>query len=264
MPESDLALLTAAARQAGEIAQRYFRRDPEITEKPDGAGPVTEADLAVNAMLAEELRAARPDYGWLSEESTDTAQRLNTRRQFVIDPIDGTRAFINGSKDWAHALAVVENGVPVAGVVYLPMHDRMYSATQKTPARLNDADLAVSAQPDLEQAVVLATKPNLDGKHWRGGQPPPIKRAFRSSLAYRLCLVAQGRYDGMLTLRPSWEWDIAAGALIAAQAGARVTDQYGAALRFNNTTPKVPGVVVGARKLHDGLLAHLETRQPNA
>ncbi|WP_333713862.1 3'(2'),5'-bisphosphate nucleotidase CysQ [Yoonia sp.] len=262
MQESDVALLQAAARHAGDIALSYFKRNPDVTDKPDGAGPVTAADLAVNAMLESMLQAARPDYGWLSEETEDTPARLSTRRQFVIDPIDGTRAFIDGSNDWAHSLAIVEDGVPVAAAVYLPVHGMMFSAGRAAGATLNGGAINVSAPARLEDAVVLGTKVNFDGRHWKDGTPPPVKRAFRASLAYRLCLVAQGQFDGMITLRPTWEWDIAAGALIAAEAGAVVTDPAGKALRFNNPEPKVPGVLMGGAMLHGSLAAHLEASPP--
>jgi myo-inositol-1(or 4)-monophosphatase len=260
--ENDVALLQEAARHAGEIALSYFKRDPAVTDKPDGAGPVTAADLAVNAMLESMLQSARPDYGWLSEETEDNPARLSTQRQFMIDPIDGTRAFINGSKDWAHSLAIVEDGVPVAAAVYLPMHEMMFLAARAEGATLNGVSINVSAPANIEDAVVLGAKVNFDGRHWKGGAPPPVKRAFRSSLAYRLCLVAQGQFDGMITLRPSWEWDIAAGALIAAEAGAVVTDPAGKALHFNNPEPKVPGVLMGGAMLHGSLAAHLEASPP--
>jgi len=260
---TDLALLTQAARDAGDIARRYFQKDPAVTDKPDGAGPVTEADLAVNAMLEATLPTARPDYGWLSEETEDGAARLDTHRQFVIDPIDGTRAFIEGSKDWAHALAIVEDGAPICGVVYLPMHDLMFTATKGGGAAVNDMPMMVTPAT-LETATVLATKPNFKPHFWKDGTPPDITRAFRSSLAYRMCLVAQGAFDGMLTLRPSWEWDIAAGALMIAEAGGNVTDQNGAALRFNNAHPQVPGVVAAGHVLHTALAARLEPQTANS
>ena len=263
MPETDLSLLQEAARRSGDIACRYFNRAPAVTHKPEGAGPVTEADLAVNQMLAEVLRKARPDYGWLSEETEDGSERLDTRHQFIVDPIDGTRAFINGSKDWAHSLAVVESGSPVAAVVYLPMHDAMFHATRGGGAFLNDAPISVSTAP-AEGATVLCAKPNFDPAFWKDGTPPPMNRAFRSSLAYRLCLVAEGRFDGMLTLRPSWEWDIAAGALIVSEAGGIVTDQGGNPLHFNNPRPMVPGVLAGPRAIQAALASQLEPASSSA
>jgi len=255
--ETDLALLVDAARRCGDIAKQYFQQDPDVTHKPDGAGPVTAGDLAVNAMLEGFLQAARPDYGWLSEETEDNPARLDTQRQFIIDPIDGTRAFIDGSEDWAHSLAITENGVPVAAAVYLPMRDMMFAAGKGGGATLNGASIQVT-DAQMAEATVLGAKPNFDGRFWAGGVLPPIKRAFRSSLAYRLCLVAQGRFDGMITLRPSWEWDIAAGALIIEEANGTVTDQHGAGLCFNNEHPQVPGVLAAGKGLHADLLARLE------
>ncbi len=262
MQETDLALLTEAARHAGEIAKKYFQNDPSVTHKPGGAGPVTDADLAVDAMLEASLRLARTDYGWLSEETEDNAARLKTKRQFVVDPIDGTRAFINGSKDWAHALAVVEDGLVVSAVVYLPLHDLLFAATKGGGATVNDRPIAVT-NAAIGNATVLGAKPNFESHFWKDGQVPPVTRAFRSSLAYRLCLVAQGKFDGMLTLRPSWEWDIAAGALIITEAGGVVSDQYAAPLQFNNPHPQVPGVLAAGAQLHAALAARLEPQPAN-
>lgn len=257
MLETELDLLVAAAREAGEIAMRYFKKDPNVTDKPGNQGPVTEADLAVNVMLERELQSARPDYGWLSEETEDDAARLATARQFVVDPIDGTRAFIAGNPDWAHALAVVENAMVVAAVVYLPVRDVIFAATLGGGATVNDARATVSRSA-LDGARILGKKTNFAPKFWKDGTPP-VTPAFRSSLAYRMCLVAQGQFDGMLTLNPSWEWDIAAGSLIAAEAGAAVSDQFGAPLKFNNPHPQVPGVLAAGPDLHAELAARLET-----
>ena len=112
--ELDLALIAGAARAAGEIARGYWRKSPKVWDKGEGHGPVTEADLAINGMLEARLRGARPGYGWLSEETPDTPDRLAARRVFVLDPLDGTRAFIEGDKTFAHSIAVIEDGAPVA------------------------------------------------------------------------------------------------------------------------------------------------------
>lgn len=246
MPGTDLDLLIATARASGDIARRYFESDPKTWDKGGGAGPVTEADLAVNEHMAHTLARAQPDYGWLSEETEDDTSRLATPRQFIVDPIDGTRAFIEGGKDWAHALAVVEAGEPISAVVYLPMHDLMFAAGKGTGATLNGKPITVSPRQTLDGATLLSNKASFADKHWADGAPPAgLTRHFRSSLAYRLCLVAQGRFDVMMTLRPSWEWDIVAGALIVTEAGGSATDQTGAPLRFNNPHPQVNGVLAG-------------------
>jgi myo-inositol-1(or 4)-monophosphatase len=218
---------------------------------------VTEADLAVNRMLHAELGAARSDYGWLSEETPDDAARLKAERTFIIDPIDGTRAFIEGDTAWAHSLAIAEGGRVTAAVVYLPMRDALYAATEAGPALLNDAPIRTSARDSASEATLLTAKPNLAPEHWKSRTPPPFTRKFRSSVAWRLCLVAEGRYDAMLTLRPSWEWDVAAGDLIARQAGAVVTDRHGGALRFNAADPRVPGVIAAPAPLWSALHAGL-------
>ena len=253
---TDLALLEKAARIAGEIGLRHFRRGVVAWDKPDGHGPVTEADLEIDRALRAGLTAARPDYGWLSEESADDPARLSARRVFILDPIDGTRAFIARDRAWAHALAVVENGRVIAGVVHLPMLERTYAATLGGGATMNGAAIAASGRADPEGAKVLATAAMMQPAHWPGGAPR-LERHFRASLAYRLCLVAEGRFDGMLTFRDTWEWDVAAGDLIAREAGARVSTPAGAEPVYNSARPFLPGLVAAAPMLHGALLARL-------
>lgn len=255
MPESDLSLLIEAARQGGAIALGFWRQSPQVWEKP-GLGPVTEADLAVNAHLRAVLRAARPEYGWLSEEDPDGAERLSARRVFVLDPIDGTRAFIAGEESFAVSLAVVEDGRPIAAVVYLPAHDRLYSAAAQGPALRDGQPIRASDRVELTGASVLTTGHMMAPEHWPGGVPD-LKRSFRASLAWRLCLVAEGRFDAMLTLRPAWEWDIAAGALIAERAGVQVSDRHGAPLVLNRPDPRAEGVIAAPAVLHAALRERL-------
>lgn len=242
MPARDLALLTDAAREAGRIALRYWRRDPKVWDKGGDHGPVTEADLAVNDMLKLMLMAARPDYGWLSEETPDNPARLDCETVFIIDPIDGTRAFVAGEETFAHSLAVAHRGKVTAGVVFLPALDKIYVAAVDAAPLKDGQPITASPRERLEGADILTVKANMLPEKWPGGVPD-ITRSFRASLAYRLCLAAEGRFDGMLTLREAWEWDIAAGSLIAERAGAVVTDQHGAALRFNTASARADGVL---------------------
>lgn len=253
----DLSLLIDAARASGDIARRFFNQDPETWDKGDGAGPVTEADLAIDKMLRSELLRSRPDYGWLSEETEDSSARLTHDQVFIVDPIDGTRAFIAGEKTFSHSLAIATGGVVTAAVVFVPMLDRLYAATPDRPAQLNGDEIAASPPKPLEDATLLAAKTNMNAEHWDGGVPP-VHRKFRPSLAYRLCLVAEGRFDGMLTLRDCWEWDIAAGDLIVRQAGGRVTDRDNRALKFNNSYPKTKGCHAGSPWVHSELQARLK------
>lgn len=253
MPDNDdLKLLISAAHASGDIARKFWQQSPEVWDKDAGAGPVTEADIAIDRMLHNDLRAARPDYGWLSEETEDNDARCTHDHVFIIDPIDGTRAFIEGSKTFAHSLAIAHHGQVTAAVVFLPMLDKLYVATNTMAASLNGRPIGVSTKKPDQTQTVLANKANFDARFWKTGAPS-YDRYFRSSLAYRLCLIAEGRFDAMLTLRPTWEWDVAAGALIAQRAGATVTDTHGVNPNFNNPTPLLGGMIAAAPALHKSI-----------
>ena len=252
MPASDLDLLTEAAMEAGRIARRYWREDPQVWDKGSD-DPVSEADFAVDTYLKTELLHHRPDYGWVSEETEDDPARLDAARVFIVDPIDGTRAFVAGEPTWAHSLAVAENGQVTAACVYLPVRDKLYLAARGQGATLNGAPLSASRATDLRTATVLTPRITLQERFWKNGVPG-FDRHFRPSLAYRLALVGEGRFDAMMTLRPTWEWDIAAGALIAEEAGAIVTDRQGAALGFNSRARQTAGVVTASEPLHNRII----------
>lgn len=220
---ADLALLRDAARQAGAIAFSYFRKNPEVWMK-DGDSPVTEADLAANRYLQETLIAARPDYGWLSEETADNPGRLKARRTFVVDPIDGTRAFVAGRDVWCVSVAVVEDGRTIAGVLDCPAREEVYEAAPGQGASCNGKRLAVS--PGRESPVIGGPKWMADALE------TPLRNAMTlhghiPSLAYRLAMVADGRLDATFVKPDSHDWDIAAAMLILAEAGGLLVDGHG-------------------------------------
>jgi len=256
LPEHDLDLLIRAAEGAGEIALRHFGRDPQVWEKADEQGPVTVADLEVDAYLRETLMAARPDYGWMSEETSDDPDRLSRRDVFIVDPIDGTRAFIEGSTSFSHSLAVVRDGQVTAGVVLLPARHELFAAALGEGASFNGVPIATGTRKRAMGAEVLTTGKVMKPERWPGGMPE-VTRVFRPSLAYRLCLVAQGRFDAMVTLRGAWEWDIAAGCLIATEAGAVVTDAQGAPATFNRPGRQLDGCIVAPPGVHADLVSRL-------
>lgn len=251
----DLELLEQAAIEAGRIALHYWRNDPHAWDKDDGAGPVSEADMAVNAHLEEFLRAARPNYGWLSEESADDPSRLDAEHCFIIDPIDGTRAFLAGQEGFSHSLAIASGDRITAAVVHLPARAMTYSAAADGPALLNGQAL-IPSEHSLQGASVLTSKPSLDPVFWRNG-PPDFRREFRPSLAWRLCLVAEGRFHATLSTRAAWEWDIAAGSLIAERAGCVASDLGGRRMRFNTPRALSDGLVIAPPGLHGQLMSAL-------
>lgn len=256
MPANDLNLLTDAALAAGDIARKFFRENPEAWDKGDNQGPVTEADIAIDRMLHGELLKARPDYGWLSEETEDSTARLSRPRVFIVDPIDGTRAFIAGEKTFSHSLAIAEDGKIIAAVVHLPVKGLTYTASKDGGAFLNGKPIIASNKQDIASARVLITRLTLNPDLWPGGVPD-LSPNFRPSLAYRMCLAADGSFDGMLTLRDTWEWDVAAGDLIAREAGATVTTRENLPARFNNPKPLLAGMIAAPKLLHPQFIARL-------
>ncbi|MBM9596180.1 3'(2'),5'-bisphosphate nucleotidase CysQ [Roseitranquillus sediminis] len=261
MPDSeDLDLLTAAAHSAAEIALRHWRTGPKVWDKGSGLGPVSEADLEVDRHLRQALLAERPGYGWLSEEGEADPDRLSAERVFIIDPIDGTRNYLEGEDSWAISLAVAGAGRVEAGVVLMPARDRLYAAVRGGGATRDGAGIRASRRTEIGDANVLAPRTALTADAWRGAPVPQVRRHFRPSLAYRLCLVAEGRFDAMMTFRDCWEWDIAAGALIAEEAGATASDRTGAPLRFNTEFARTPGAVVAPAALHRDLILPPQAR----
>lgn len=255
MPETDdTELLLAVVREAGAMALDRAEAPGAVRNKPDGGGPVSEADLAVDALLRQRLLAARPGYGWLSEETEDGAARLRAARVFIVDPIDGTRAFLAGQPTWAISAAIAEAGEVRVGIVHMPALGKTYAARAGAGATRNGRPIGPSNCAELAGADVLANANQMQPEFWPGGVPT-VHRHFRPSIAYRLCLVAEGRFDAMLTFRPSWEWDVAAGDLIAREAGAVVTDGHGQAPTYNRPDPRVPGIVAAPAPLHAALLA---------
>lgn len=254
MPEADAELLGAVVREAGLLALARTDTPGRVVDKPDGGGPVSEADLATDAFLRERLLAARPGYGWLSEETADTGARLGTNRLFIVDPIDGTRAFLAGKPTWAISAAVVDAGEVIAGIVHMPALGKTYVAERGGGARRNGRPISASTRATPDGADVLTSSSQLAPHFWPGGVPA-VQRHFRPSIAYRLCLVAEGRFDATVTFRRSWEWDVAAGDLIIREAGGAVTDADGLPLVYNSPDPRVDGVIAASAPLHAALLA---------
>ncbi len=230
--QRDLELITDAARQAGEVAMRYFGKSPEVWWKNEGRSPVSAADFAANETLETLLRGARPDYGWLSEETDDDATRLERETLFVIDPIDGTRAFIAGQDTWCVSVAVVHRGRPVAGVLVAPAFGEVFSAAENVPAMKNGAPIRVK-QHAAGEPLRLAVSEDMLAK-----LAPTFTRGVERirhvpSLAYRLAMVADGRIDGTLVKRNAHDWDLAAADIILERAGGRLVDLAGERLVYN-------------------------------
>jgi myo-inositol-1(or 4)-monophosphatase len=258
----DLALITAAAHEAGELAGRLRREGLKIDYKA-GNSPVTNADLAADALLKTQLGAARPDYGWLSEETADDPERLGKRRLFVVDPIDGTRAFLNDRPWWAISIAVVEDQRPIAGVVFAPELQETYAAAAGGGATLNGAPIRTSGTEALEGCAMAGDPRLFPNPRWP--VPWPAMRVEqRNSTALRMCLVAAGAFDAAVAPVAKSDWDVAAGDLIATEAGCFVGDHTGAAFRYNRARPAQASLVCAAPALAPLILERVRhIGQPN-
>lgn len=229
-PAEDRELLRASAVAAGIIAAGYFRRDLRTWTK-EGTSPVSEADIVLDNYLRGALTGARPDYGWLSEETVDDATRLSHRRAFIVDPIDGTRGFIRGDDSWTVSLAVVEDGVSIAGVVYAPARDEMYDAALGEGARLNGRPLLRQRHPG--RTLPLIPAPGAVHQELQAAGFEYKRGPYFPSLAYQLVQVATGQLDAGVARRGSRDWDIAGAACILREAGVEFEDVCIGALRFN-------------------------------
>ncbi|KQO79111.1 3'(2'),5'-bisphosphate nucleotidase CysQ [Rhizobium sp. Leaf262] len=251
---TDLDLILDAARQAGRVALQFFRKDPEVWWKK-GHSPVSAADYAANELLESVLRKARPDYGWLSEETDDDEERLSKETLFVVDPIDGTRAFIGGKDTWCVSVAVVHDGRPVAAALVAPAFEEEFSALTVGPAMKNGRPLSVSAEGENE--IRLAAPEDVIAR-----LPQVVKaRVHRiphvPSLAYRLAMVADGRIDGTLVKANSHDWDLAAADLILERAGGSLVDLNGARLTYNRRQVTHPELCAAADHIMPVLLQPL-------
>jgi myo-inositol-1(or 4)-monophosphatase len=243
-----LSRLEAVTREAGDIAMSYFRpgqRTAAAISYKGGGSPVTEADFAVDRFLFEAMRRLAPEAGWLSEETADTEARLSLQSLIVVDPIDGTQAFSRGDERWAVAIALIEHGRPVAGVIHAPARGETFTGAAGLGAFLNGEPLSGAAHMALAGARIIAPRP----LHSRiGALPENFVLAPRTpSLALRLVDIAAGRHDLVISSPNARDWDIAAADVILEQVGVALSELEGGPLVYNRRSP-TRGMLVAAPK----------------
>jgi myo-inositol-1(or 4)-monophosphatase len=260
--ERERAVAEAAAREAGAIVRRYYEKPIEQVAKSDkGAGReenwLTQADSESDDLLKERLLGAFPDYGWLSEETKDSPDRLAKERVWIVDPLDGTREFTLRVPEFCVCVALVENGRPVVGVEYNPATDRLYSASLGAGTGLNGGAVRVSRTEHMALAQVLASRSEDKRGEW-----DPFKQychvVLTGSVAYKLAELSVGNGDATFTLTPKNEWDICAGTILVEEAGGKVTGLEGEPLVFNQPSPLRPGMIASNRVLHPLLMTLIE------
>lgn len=250
--DEDFECLQSAVREAGALAMTYFRNGITGTRKADGS-PVSEADYAADRLLRERLTSGSSPHGWLSEETADDKRRLAMRSVWVVDPIDGTASFLEGTPEWTVVGALVVDGQPVLAAVFNPVADEMFTARTGRGAFLNGRRLAVEDAETIENARVMATRGMFKKPIWP--EPwPTIRHAFIKSIAYRLMAVAAAKAHAALSITRLSEWDIAAAALIVREAGGVITALDGAPFTFNKEHLRLNGVLAAGPVLHQLLL----------
>lgn len=254
---ADHDALTQAVRAGGALALERFGQPGAVWEKSPG-DPVSEADLAVNAVLETRLKAHRPDYGWLSEEggADGAPPDPSAARTWVADPIDGTRAFLKGRPHFTVCAALIEAGAPIAGAIFNPATDEFFEAVLGGGARLNGAPIAASAKDEIDGCRMLGAADMFRHPDWPVPWPQ-MEVTQRNSIAYRMALVACGAFDAAIALKSKHVWDTAAGTLIAQEAGAHVSDHLGRPLAFEPAAPLQPSLVCAAPGLADDILGRL-------
>jgi myo-inositol-1(or 4)-monophosphatase len=238
--QDDLDRIQRALDASAEVLKRFKSGAVEFEHKTPG-DPVTEADNAVDELLRSTL--PRDGEGWLSEETADSAERLGRERVWIVDPLDGTREFVQGIPEWGVSIGLVEGGVPVAGGFMNVETDQCILGSLETGVTLNGEPVRASAATALEGITVLASNSEIKRGEWERFEGMGFTVKPCGSVAYKLALVAAGLADATWTLVPKHEWDVAAGVALVNAAGGAVRRLSGEAPRFNAQKPKLDGLI---------------------
>lgn len=245
----DLARIRAGLKAAAEVVRPFTPGAVEFERKSDRDDPVTEADHAINEVLHRLL--PQEGEGWLSEETSDSPDRLALRRVWVVDPLDGTREFVDGIPEWCISIGLVEDGTPVAGGILNPSTDQEVVGSAETGVTLNGEPVGLSGKANLRGAVILASRSEWNRGEWERFADAPFEVKPCGSVAYKLAQVAAGLADGTWTLVPKHEWDVAGGAALIRASGGRVVLADGSEPAFNQRSPKLPNFLAAHEDLLD-------------
>lgn len=256
--KSDLEFVIETVKEVGNLILNYFHGDYDVQEKGKD-NPVTSADLAADKHLREKFARQFPKDGWLSEETSDSPERLARERVWIVDPLDGTKEFVKGLPEFAVSVALVQTGEPHIAVVYNPARDDLFAAEKGKGAFRNGSKMRISPAQNLHGARILASRSEYSQQTLTSLQEWGQIEAI-GSIALRLALLAAGEADLAISLRPKNEWDVCAGGLLVTEAGGMITDLQGTNYSFNQKTPLVRGVLAATPELHGLALSWIQQR----
>lgn len=219
MFNEELIVGKVAARNAGKILMKYFSNSNKQVQYKSLNNPVTIADYEADQYLSDFIGGEFPNDGWLSEETVDTDERLNKSRVWIVDPLDGTKEFIEGVPHFSVSIALVEDGYPVIGIIYNPYTEEMFYAEKDKGAFLNGSNITISKKEQLQEAVITVSRSEYKKKLWKKYRNNFSAIEPIGSVAYKLGLVGANRYDIFSTIAPKNEWDVCAGDCIVREAG---------------------------------------------
>lgn len=247
--------LISAIRESGDETLRRARDGFEVFTKPDQS-PVTSADLAVNEILQDRLRGQFPDDGWLSEESPDSAARLSASRVWVIDPIDGTKAFIRREPEFCVSVALVEGGQPILAAILKPSTGELYTARRGQGLQLNESPVPKGNGRSCPQPIVALGQSEMHHSRFKLVAEQCTAHPMHS-IAWAIARTASGAIHGVMTFELPHEWDVAAGVLMVEEAGGSACDGAGQPLQFNRPTPRFQGFFATAGGFPGRLISHI-------
>ena len=240
-----LLTATTAAHEAGNIIHSFFHSEYEVKMKGIG-NPVTEADIAADDILKKILTTKFPDYGWLSEETRDTPHRLSKKRVWVVDPIDGTKEFVEGISNFVVSIGLVEDGKPILGVIHNPINKDTYTAINGGGVFFNGNQTTISEKTEFSQMSMLNSRSETRQGLWEAYTPYFKELIPIGSIALKLAMVAAHQTDMVASLKPKNEWDICAGNCIINEAGGKLIDLKGNSRKYNQANTLIePGLIAG-------------------
>ena len=255
-------LSTYAIKKASDIILKYYNSNYNVRMKGKGNNPVTEADIEADDALKEILMTETPDFGWLSEETKDSDSRLGKEMVWVVDPLDGTKEFVEGVPNFVVSIGLVEKGRPILGTIYNPVTKELFTAYKGNGVKLNGLECKISIEDKFNKMSMLNSRSETKAKLWESYRKHFKKVIPIGSIAYKLAMVSANKADMVASLKPKNEWDICAGHCLVNESGGKLITSLGEEITYNNSNTLIsPGLIAGNNKVVDNMIKLIENAE---